>query len=103
MNSTKTVPQKRDSRLFGVLQRVGRSFMLPIALLPIAGLLLGIGASLTNTAMIESYGLAGILGEGTILNSILTVLSAVGSIIAVGCISAMSAFYASPLVPARKK
>ena len=81
MNATKTVPGKRDSRLFGVLQRVGRSFMLPIALLPIAGLLLGVGASLTNAAMIESYGLENILGEGTILNSVLRVLSAVGSII----------------------
>ena len=81
MNATKTAPERRDSRLFGVLQRVGRSFMLPIALLPIAGLLLGVGASLTNAAMIESYGLENILGEGTILNSILTVLSAVGSII----------------------
>lgn len=81
MNATKSAPAKRDSRLFGVLQRVGRSFMLPIALLPIAGLLLGVGASLTNAAMIESYGLENVLGEGTILNSILTVLSAVGSII----------------------
>ena len=81
MNATKTVPEKRDSRLFGVLQRVGRSFMLPIALLPIAGLLLGVGASLTNAAMIESYRLENILGEGTILNSVLRVLSAVGSII----------------------
>lgn len=81
MNATKSAPAKRDSRLFGVLQRVGRSFMLPIALLPIAGLLLGIGASLTNAAMIESYGLENVLGEGTILNSVLTVLSAVGSII----------------------
>lgn len=81
MNATKTAPEKRDSRLFGVLQRVGRSFMLPIALLPIAGLLLGVGASLTNAAMIESYGLEEILGEGTLLNSILRILSAVGSII----------------------
>ena len=81
MNATKTAPEKRDSRLFGVLQRVGRSFMLPIALLPIAGLLLGVGASLTNAAMIESYGLEDILGEGTLLNSILMILSAVGSII----------------------
>ncbi|MBR4033237.1 MAG: PTS transporter subunit EIIC [Clostridia bacterium] len=81
MNAVKEKPAKRDSRLFGVLQRIGRSFMLPIALLPIAGLLLGVGASLTNAAMIESYGLEKILGEGTLLNSILTVLSAVGSII----------------------
>ena len=81
MNATKSAPEKRDSRLFGVLQRVGRSFMLPIALLPIAGLLLGVGASLTNAAMIESYNLESILGEGTVLNWILTVLSAVGLII----------------------
>ena len=32
-------------KVFGVLQRVGRSFMLPIAILPVAGLLLGIGSS----------------------------------------------------------
>ncbi len=81
MNATKSAPEKRDSRLFGVLQRVGRSFMLPIALLPIAGLLLGVGSSLTNAAMIESYNLESILGEGTVLNWVLTVLSAVGSII----------------------
>ena len=29
-------------KIFSVLQRVGRSFMLPIAILPVAGLLLGI-------------------------------------------------------------
>lgn len=82
MNSTANAPARgRDSRLFGVLQRVGRSFMLPIALLPIAGLLLGIGSSLTNTAMISAYHLESILGEGTPLGSVLRVLSDVGSII----------------------
>ena len=81
MNTAKSTTGRGDSRLFGVLQRVGRSFMLPIALLPIAGLLLGVGASLTNAAMIESYNLESILGEGTVLTWILTVLSAVGSII----------------------
>ena len=39
-------------QIFGVLQRVGRSFMLPIAVLPVAGLLLGIGSSFTNATMI---------------------------------------------------
>ncbi len=82
MSRTATLDKpRRDSRLFGVLQRVGRAFMLPIALLPIAGLFLGVGASLTNPAMIETYGLSAILGEGTILNSILTIISGVGSII----------------------
>ncbi len=46
-------------KIFGVLQRVGRSFMLPIAILPVAGLFLGIGGSFTNANMIEAYGLAG--------------------------------------------
>ena len=75
--------QKKDKSggFFGVLQRVGRAFMLPIALLPIAGLLLGIGASLTNASMLEAYGLMGIMGPGTILYSIFTVLSSVGSVI----------------------
>ena len=73
--------EKRGGAVFGVLQRVGRSFMLPIALLPIAGLLLGVGASFTNPAMIEAYGLEKILGEGTILNFILTIMSDTGNII----------------------
>lgn len=76
-----TAEKKRSSKAFGVLQRVGRSFMLPIALLPIAGLLLGIGASLTNEAMISTYHLEAILGEGTFANSALTLLSGVGSMI----------------------
>lgn len=86
MDATKTAPagepkKKRSSKAFGVLQRVGRSFMLPIALLPIAGLLLGIGQSLTNQTMLEAYGLVGILGEGTVPYAILTVMSDVGSVI----------------------
>ena len=47
--------KKRFSGTFSVLQRVGRAFMLPIALLPIAGLLLGVGASFTKTTMLEAY------------------------------------------------
>ena len=40
--------------LFSLLQRIGQSFMLPIALLPIAGIFLGIGSSLTNTNMLAA-------------------------------------------------
>ncbi|MBQ9756932.1 MAG: PTS transporter subunit EIIC [Clostridia bacterium] len=72
---------KGESGLFSVLQRVGRSFMLPIALLPIAGLLLGVGASLTNTTTIEAYNLEAILGPGTLLNSIMQILAQTGDII----------------------
>ncbi|MEI0797029.1 glucose PTS transporter subunit IIA [Brachyspira intermedia] len=68
-------------KIFGVLQRVGRSFMLPIAVLPVAGLFLGVGSSLTNTTMLETYNLMGILGPGTIAYDILSVLSEAGNII----------------------
>lgn len=68
-------------KIFGVLQRVGRSFMLPIAVLPVAGLLLGIGGSFTNKTMIEAYGLQSILGDGTLLHSLLMVLNGSGNII----------------------
>ena len=73
--------KKRFSGTFSVLQRVGRAFMLPIALLPIAGLLLGIGASFTNTTMLEAYNLMGIMGPGTFLYSVFTLLSSVGTVI----------------------
>ncbi len=73
--------KKRFSGTFSVLQRVGRAFMLPIALLPIAGLLLGIGASLTNTTMLETYNLMAIMGPGTFLNTVFTLFSAVGTVI----------------------
>ena len=53
------------NQIFGVLQRIGRSFMLPIAVLPVAGLFLGIGSSLTNTTMLETYNLTNILGPHT--------------------------------------
>ncbi|MEG2669817.1 MAG: hypothetical protein RR957_05065, partial [Oscillospiraceae bacterium] len=55
--------------------------MFPIALLPVAGLLLGIGGSFTNAAMIESYGLSEILGEGTFLYAILTIMKDTGNIV----------------------
>ena len=66
-------------RIFSVLQRVGRSFMLPIAILPVAGLLLGIGSSFTNATTIETYGLTAVLGEGTILHALLVIMNKVGS------------------------
>ena len=66
-------------KIFSVLQRVGRSFMLPIAILPVAGLLLGIGSSFTNATTIQTYHLTSILGEGTILNALLMIMNKVGS------------------------
>ena len=66
-------------KIFGVLQRIGRSFMLPIAILPVAGLLLGIGSSFTNETTIATYGLQKILGDGTVLHALLTIMNKVGS------------------------
>lgn len=68
-------------KIFGVLQRVGRSFMLPIAILPVAGLLLGIGSSFTNETTIATYGLTSILGKGTLLHALLVIMNQVGSAI----------------------
>ena len=68
-------------KIFNVLQRVGRSFMLPIAILPVAGLLLGLGSSFTNETTIATYHLEAVLGQGTALNILLTVMNDVANII----------------------
>lgn len=68
-------------KIFGVLQRVGRSFMLPIAILPAAGLLLGFGGSFSNLTTLETYGLTGIMGPGTILNAVFIVMRDAGDIV----------------------
>ena len=68
-------------KIFGVLQRVGRSFMLPIAILPVAGLLLGLGSSFTNETTIATYHLQKVLGDGTVLHALLTIMNKVGSAI----------------------
>lgn len=66
-------------KAFEVLQRIGRSFMLPIAILPVAGLLLGLGSSFTNETTIEMYNLGKILGDGTMLHALLVIMNKVGS------------------------
>ncbi len=68
-------------KVFGVLQRVGRSFMLPIAILPVAGLFLGFGGSFTNETMLEAYGLMDLMGPGTFIYAILQVLNSAGSVV----------------------
>lgn len=66
---------------FGVLQRVGRSFMLPIALLPVAGLLLGIGSSFTNHTMLEAYRLTSVIYEGSMIYTVLDIMNQSGSVV----------------------
>lgn len=73
--------KRMKDKVFGVLQRVGRSFMLPIAILPVAGLLLGFGGSFTNETMIRAYRLEAILGSGTVLNGFLNILNNCGNVV----------------------
>lgn len=68
-------------KIFGVLQRVGRSFMLPIAILPVAGLLLGLGGSFTNETMLKAYGLWNVMGPGSVFNAVFQVMNAAGNIV----------------------
>ncbi len=68
-------------KIFGILQRVGRSFMLPIAVLPVAGLLMGLGSSFTNETTLATYNLLGVMGPGTVAWDVFTVLSACGGVI----------------------
>ena len=67
--------------LFSLLQRIGQSFMLPIALLPIAGIFLGIGSSFTNTNMLAAYHLKGLMGPGTAPYILFSLLNSAGSVI----------------------
>ena len=68
-------------KIFGVLQRVGRSFMLPIALLPVAGLLLGIGSSFTNPTTLEAYNLTNIIREGGVLYTVFDIMAKAGGVV----------------------
>ncbi len=85
-------------KIFAVLQRVGRSFMLPIAILPVAGLLLGLGSSFTNDTTIATYHLEAIFGQGTAMRSLMLIFSHVSDtifgnlplIFAVGCAIGMA-------------
>ncbi len=71
--------KEKENGVFAVVQKVGRSFFLPVSILPIAGLLLGVGASFTNSKTIEAYHLQALFGTGTVLNGLLTIMSQVGS------------------------
>lgn len=65
---------------FALLQKIGRSFMLPIAILPMAGILLGIGGAFTSLVLIETYNLT-FLRQGTLLNYILILFFNAGNFV----------------------
>ena len=63
--------------MFKTLQKIGKAFMLPIAILPAAGLLLGIGGALSNPTTVKSYPVL----DNPILQDIFQVMSAAGNVI----------------------
>ena len=68
---------QQEVTMFKNLQKIGKSFMLPIAILPAAGLLLGIGGALSNANTVNAYPFLNI----PILQGILQVMSASGEVI----------------------
>lgn len=68
-----------NHKILTVIQTIGRSFFLPISILPVAGLLLGIGASFSNLSTVEQYGLESVMGAGTVLNHVFLLMSSVGN------------------------
>ena len=73
--------KKEGGGAFAVAQQIGKSLFLPIAVLPPAGILLGIGSSFTNSTTIATYGLTNILHPGTVLYSLMQLLNGAGNAI----------------------
>lgn len=56
-------------------QRLGKAILLPVAVLPVAGLLLGVSAALSGDAVIQAYPFL----DNTVLQAILSIMNAAGS------------------------
>lgn len=63
--------------MFKQLQKIGKAFMLPIAILPVAGLLLGIGGAFSSSATIAAYPLLNVPW----LQAAFKVMSAAGNVV----------------------
>lgn len=63
--------------MFKQLQKVGKAFMLPIAILPAAGLLLGIGGAFSSSATIAAYPILDVAW----LQAAFKVMSAAGNVV----------------------
>ncbi len=65
------------SKFFVGAQNLGKSFMLPIAVLPAAGLLLGIGGVFSNPITITTYPVL----DNHVLQAIFTLMKLCGSVV----------------------
>ena len=63
--------------MFKQLQKIGKSFMLPIAILPAAGLLLGIGGALSNPNTVQAYPFLNV----SWLQGIFSIMSSAGNVV----------------------
>lgn len=63
--------------MFKYLQKIGKAFMLPIAILPAAGLLLGIGGAFSSAATIAAYPFLDVPA----LQAIFKIMSAAGNVV----------------------
>lgn len=63
--------------MFKQLQKIGKAFMLPIAILPAAGLLLGIGGALSSPVTVSTYPFLDI----AFLQAIFKIMSAAGDVV----------------------
>ena len=69
--------QGQDSSIFAWFQRFGKALMLPIAILPAAGLLLGIGGALSNSNTLKAYDILNVYW----LQDILLIMANAGNIV----------------------
>ena len=67
------------SKSFSILQQLGKSFMLPIATLPVAGILLGLGSTFTNPINLENLGVLNIMGPNTFSYIVFDLMRTIGS------------------------
>lgn len=61
--------------LMGFGQKLGKAILLPVAILPVAGLLLGVSSALSGQAVIDTYPILG----NTVLQAVLQIMNAAGS------------------------
>lgn len=69
------------NKSFTILQQLGKSFMLPIAILPVAGILLGLGSTFTNVTNLENLGALNAMGPGSVFFIIFSLMKTIGSCI----------------------
>ena len=62
---------------FKQAQKVGKAFMLPIAILPAAGLLLGVGGALSNPTTVAAYPIL----DAPVLQAVFTVMADAGTVV----------------------